>query len=251
MDKVNKIYIKQNPRYNPKKDKKIKNGLYELYDMYNCLISKGNYINNLKEGEWKDYYHGNLTSIGNYVNGLKEGEWKDYNNIHSEITNKFYINDKLNGKYIKKYLNGDPISIGNYINNKKEGYWEEYQFGKIRKKSYYINNIQRGYLEEYIYYDSEYEMDINYDRVVRTFTYDTIFTFGEDWIELPLKELKKIESIIKLNDIILLDNKYFYTFGDKLDFIAKLEDDYYYLYHNCKYIKCDQISELIKKLKNI
>ena len=69
--------------------------------------------------------------------------------------------------------------------------------------------------------------------------------------ELFYEQFKKINSLIPLNKSIDNNNFInFYLIGNKVDFISKLEDDYYYLFYDSEYIMCDQLDGLIKELKS-
>lgn len=83
------------------------NGSYEVKDSANKLISKGLYINNLKEGEWFERYwdkayDGTVTYTyqnGSYKNNLREGRWIQYY-TEDKISDSFnYHNGQLNGTY--------------------------------------------------------------------------------------------------------------------------------------------------------
>jgi antitoxin component YwqK of YwqJK toxin-antitoxin module len=54
-------------------------GCWEKYSVNGSLEEKGEYVNGKKEGEWKNYHDGNLTSIFNYKNDLKDGKFVEFN----------------------------------------------------------------------------------------------------------------------------------------------------------------------------
>jgi antitoxin component YwqK of YwqJK toxin-antitoxin module len=83
------------------------NGSYEVKDSANKLISKGIYINNLKEGEWFERYwdkafDGTVSFTyqnGSYKNNLREGRWIQYY-TEDKVSDSFnYQNGLLNGTY--------------------------------------------------------------------------------------------------------------------------------------------------------
>jgi len=101
------------------------NGLVLEYDTSGTTITEGNYINGIREGEWK-YQYNDFQEQGIYADGMKTGEWKAfYNN-----GNKFFIGEYLNDIPINehKYFfpNGKIKEIGSYQRGEKDGEWRKY-----------------------------------------------------------------------------------------------------------------------------
>ena len=116
-------------------------------------------------------------------------------------------------EYYEK-LEGGIVSERGYINNgKKEGYWEYYKSdGSLYYVSFHVASE---------FYDNEW------------------YKLGED-------EYRVLSKYVFLDERYI-NNRYYYMVGN-CKFISKLEDDYYY-YYDGEYNKCDQLSELIKKIK--
>ncbi len=107
-----------------------------------------NYINDVREGEYKEFFkNGQLKIICNYINGKIEGEYKssfaDYPIGQFQIICN-YINNKKEGEYKEFHENGQLSVICNYINNKKEGYYNKFHDnGQLCSICNYINNKKR------------------------------------------------------------------------------------------------------------
>ena len=56
-------------------DKEDRNGLFKFYEKSGELSSEGIYVNNLKQGEWKEYNNGKLWVSSNYKNDSLHGEF--------------------------------------------------------------------------------------------------------------------------------------------------------------------------------
>jgi antitoxin component YwqK of YwqJK toxin-antitoxin module len=131
--------------------------------------TKGNYINEKKDGYWEGYHeNGQLSFNGNYINGMKDGYWEIYydNGILESEGN--YVNGEKDGYWVKYYNNGKLESKGNYKNGKGElelysrvgeldvkynennGYYESFHpTGGLRSKGYIKNDKKNGYWEFY------------------------------------------------------------------------------------------------------
>lgn len=92
------------------KDKKTKNGLYRRNSDDGKLQREGQYINEKENGEW---YVSRLGK-GQYIDGKKEGEWiETYPN--GQILSIFsFINDKMEGSFIKYDSLGNVMNEGIY-----------------------------------------------------------------------------------------------------------------------------------------
>lgn len=111
-------------------------------------VSKGNYSNGLKDGQWVTYnYKLQIKSIENYTLGLKQGvaiEVNDRGQIDSEF---YYKNDSLDGT-CKTFSYGiNPLTTIDYkmgvINGMKRIYYEN-SGGKLMEESSYVNGEKDG-----------------------------------------------------------------------------------------------------------
>lgn len=173
--------------------KKKHNDLWLInYGDINKIESKGNIVNNVKEGLWiyQDHLGNDAEKTqGFYINGLKSGEWviiKGGSDEAIEIIN--YKEDVLHGKYAfwELYDRGREEK-GNYINGNKHGLWEESAFygghwyrnsiyydgkmleskyekfdedGRLEKTEYHVNDKEHGNWKSY--FEGKITEDYNY-----------------------------------------------------------------------------------------
>lgn len=110
------------------------------------VITKGTYVNGVKNGYIEEYVNGQLSFEGNYVNGVKEGEQgKEY----YENGNAKYIGDYRNGKRhgegILYYENGSEKYKGEFKNGYFHGKGTEYnENGGIIYSGDHQNGIANG-----------------------------------------------------------------------------------------------------------
>lgn len=136
------------------KEYKFKKNYHKLY-----LVGEGSYKNSKKTGLWKYHYFKRITT-GMYVDGKKEGYWKSYvphddgsePRIYSEEN---YINGQKDGKCIYYNIAIYSKIIKFYDKGKKIGKWQYFEFPrkylKINKIENYKNNKRNGYTIDYYY----------------------------------------------------------------------------------------------------
>jgi len=146
-----------------KNDKR--NGPFELRDSLNEIIAKGNFSEDLKDGEWLHRYSDKdindetyfIYQNGNYSKDKREGKWVQYY-TEGKIAETFnYRNGDLHGEYIawnnqnkpreEKQFNYGKLtelitydSLGINPQNKYEIYDEKHNSYKCRKIEYYNDN---------------------------------------------------------------------------------------------------------------
>ncbi len=86
------------------------------------VITKGQYIEGEKEGEWF-YENGDLREEGGYKAGSREGEWKGYYNDGQLLYEGKYLGDRFIGKYTAYWPDGKIRETGKYQDGNKEGDW--------------------------------------------------------------------------------------------------------------------------------
>lgn len=112
-----------------------RNGPFELRDSINEVIAKGNFKNDLKDGEWLHRY--SITDV--------------YKETYFIYQKGNYTNDKRNGKWIQYYTEGKIAETFNYKNDELNGEYVSWnQFNKPREKK----QFNYGKLTELITYDS-------------------------------------------------------------------------------------------------
>lgn len=129
-----------------------KNGQFEGEWKEWCLSEKwgskngklhlsGHYINNLKDGEWTEWYcDGGKKSSGKYVNGRKDGVWTEWHsngNIKSHIE---YYNDKREGVWMLWYPTGQIQSEMKFHDDKPYGISTNYSIEGNKSLHYDTND---------------------------------------------------------------------------------------------------------------
>jgi antitoxin component YwqK of YwqJK toxin-antitoxin module len=131
--------------------------------------SIGNYKEEKKDGEWKEFFYltnsQTLDSLvvkefgyfnlkiatGNYKEGKKEGEWKLFlNGNSSEYVNLIiynYKNDKKEGDFKMFFGNGELYQSGSFHNDLEVGEWREYYNRTPNYSLKSIRNYNNGILE--------------------------------------------------------------------------------------------------------
>lgn len=106
-------------------------GPYELQDSNGNVITKGYYINGVKDGGWifntAEPNHGIFVeTMGFYNRGYKEGKWKEIINITNKDPQIIYTH------------------IGEFNDDKKQGVWERYNGDVLEETLLFKNNILDG-----------------------------------------------------------------------------------------------------------
>jgi antitoxin component YwqK of YwqJK toxin-antitoxin module len=159
------------------------NGPFEIRDSLNNTIVKGNFKNDLKDGEWLQRYNeqdekeetDNIYQKGNYLNDKREGKWIQYYK-EGEISKSFnYQNGELHGEYIdwnsfnkpreikqfnygklKELVTFDSLGITKI--NKYEIYDEQYNSHKTRKTEF----LESGYVTQEYWLNKDKEINHNW-----------------------------------------------------------------------------------------
>lgn len=140
-----------------------------FYHQNGFLASKGNYINQLREGKWKFFsaeisgyliceevylnnkkhglsikYYPDKTLLEklNYVNDVKSGEWVQYFPDGKICLSGFYTDGRLNGKFVVYYDNGNKEFAGQYTDNARNGDWIRYNSdGSVKTTIHYVSGL--------------------------------------------------------------------------------------------------------------
>ena len=123
---VYKQYFPENNQITKKqtyKDQKMKirHGLHQKWTDEGILFSEGQYIDDQKSGEWKNYSFtkGKLYSYGNYTNGQKNGVWINLDTLGKKTSEYHFKNDKKHGTFKKYNKAGAVVQIGEYTNGEE------------------------------------------------------------------------------------------------------------------------------------
>ena len=86
------------------------------------LIFEGEYLNGLRNGKGKEYYHnGKLKFEGEYLNGERNGKGKEYNdNGKLEFEGEYLNGKRWNGKGKEHTKNGFLLFEGEYLKGEKK-----------------------------------------------------------------------------------------------------------------------------------
>ena len=86
--------------------KEQKDSLWRYYDDKEQLVSEETYRSGKLHGPSRTFYkNGRLWSVS-YKEGLKDGEWKQFYEDGQDMVKCLYINNQLNGRYIRYYQDG-------------------------------------------------------------------------------------------------------------------------------------------------
>ncbi|MGL5534834.1 MAG: hypothetical protein ACRDB5_02450 [Cetobacterium sp.] len=136
--------------YNFKKFSKI----VEYY-LNGNLMSAGtlNHNNEYIGMGWTFYENGQLKKICSYVDNLIDGEYKDYYDNGVLKTDSFYVLGKENCEFRSFYNNGQVECIIDLEDGKRCGqFLKYYKSGKLEDETYYANNAPIS--DSYLYYES-------------------------------------------------------------------------------------------------
>jgi len=121
----------------------LRNGTMIEYTEDGKIITKGEYIDDLKEGIWF-YEAPEYKEIGKYVNDKPDSLWKQFYMPKEKI--KFegkYVNGDEEGKHIFYFQNGRKMTEGFYSGGLKENDWKFYdESGFNYLTIFYENDIE-------------------------------------------------------------------------------------------------------------
>lgn len=121
-------------------------GLVIEYDSLGNVMTSGEYIAGLKEGNW--YYDlGDHLEKGKYVGGDKDGEWEyTFKETGKTAFKGKYKNGLAEGKHTYYYKDGKVDMQGKYKNGLKHGSWTKYDpDGTVNFIITYKNGVEVAY----------------------------------------------------------------------------------------------------------
>jgi uncharacterized protein len=123
----------------------LEDGLYTEYNEQNKVITSGEFIEGMEDGEWT-YDLGDHKEVGTYRSGMRNGKWKYYYPDGKLSFEGEYIDDNPNGKQISYYPDGRPKEAGTYIMGERNGDWITYnEDGTPFLIITYNNGIEKRY----------------------------------------------------------------------------------------------------------
>ncbi len=125
--------------------------VHEYYSS-GIMASSGKYVDQKKDSVWKIYDDfQKLREKDQYVLGKKEGKSITFYTDGGVLESKTWHNDLENGKWQQYFDNGEIKLDGNYVNGKLEGLVSYYNAGgKLEISGTYKNDVKDG---KWIYYD--------------------------------------------------------------------------------------------------
>ena len=111
-------------------------------------ISKGQFVDNLKEGNWISYgSNGNFSKLEVYIKGKREGIYIEVDQRGYLVSEMYYKDDMLDGTAKKFFYGTNPASVIEYkagkINGKKKIYYEN-AAGKLTEESNFVDDVKDG-----------------------------------------------------------------------------------------------------------
>ncbi len=101
------------------------NGVATEYDSLGKLITQGEYLYGLKEGEWF-YEINDHKELGSYISDMKSGKWEmTYLSSNKKMFTGEFLNDIPIGEHIYYHSNGNIKEVGKYENGEKQGEWKK------------------------------------------------------------------------------------------------------------------------------
>ncbi|NOQ72311.1 MAG: hypothetical protein GQ574_09945 [Crocinitomix sp.] len=114
--------VKRKEFYNRKE--LLEGTVYE-YDSLGNEMTRGDYYNGLREGEW--FYHvGDHKEVGEYTLGIETGTWRHYYQNGKLAFTGVYNEGEPKGKHIYFHKNGLKKQVGKYLGGEKHGKWRTY-----------------------------------------------------------------------------------------------------------------------------
>ncbi len=114
--------VKRKEFYNRKE--LLEGTVYE-YDSLGNEITRGEYYNGLREGEW--FYHvGDYKEVGAYTLGAEDGVWNYYYKNGKLAFTGAFDEGEPKGKHFFYHKNGLRKTYGKYLGGEKHGKWKTY-----------------------------------------------------------------------------------------------------------------------------
>jgi len=146
------FYFNGNKMLNGDYVKGYRNGNWEFYNIYGCLLSREEYENKEIISSKDFYVNSSLKNNTTYKNGLRSGYFKTL------------------------FIDGTVANEGYYEHDMAEGVWNfYYPDGKLSDKMFYINDNLNGYQYDYSINGKIYTRDFYENgKMISTEYYDTV-----------------------------------------------------------------------------
>ena len=162
------------------------NGPFESRDSLNNIVTKGDFRNDSREGEWlhrysmknendSTYY---IYQKGNYQNNKEEGKWIEYYKEGEISITSHYQNGKLHGEYIDWNSFGKPREIKQFDNGKFRELITYDSLGVKKIKKYEIS--EKGFTG----YKIKQTQFLNNSYIVQEYQLQKDKQIDHNWFEL-------------------------------------------------------------------
>lgn len=136
----------------------------QLFDELGKKVAEGNYVNQLKEGDWV-YFSGNRkVAEEQFKLGFKDGTSLKYYDTGELMEKADWVNNMQNGNYQVFYKNGNPYLQCKMSNNQRNGLCLILsENGRMEMEANYKNNLRDG---EWKFYNNngEFQYSLKYDN---------------------------------------------------------------------------------------
>ncbi|MEA3496507.1 MAG: hypothetical protein U9R42_10770 [Bacteroidota bacterium] len=150
LSRTNYLIIKENG-----KKKSVLHGEATYFDYNGNITKAGNYTKGKKDGVWTKYRNNKVVSEYKYKNDIKYGEYKEYYQdgalrIKGILYERIKIGNKVNtyvfdGQRLSYYKNGNIEKRESFDMGKKTGVWEIfYDNGTLKERHEYKDNLLTG-----------------------------------------------------------------------------------------------------------
>jgi len=128
---------------NKKISQRLKPNLfYYWFTSGKISMTQGGYSGKLLNGTFEEYFENkNLSRKGEFINGLKEGLWKEWYFNGISQNSFFYSKGTRSGRYTLFDTTGNLAATGFYKNGQLSGTQNTYSQGKLKDVHYYKNGI--------------------------------------------------------------------------------------------------------------
>ncbi|TDO03205.1 toxin-antitoxin system YwqK family antitoxin [Sunxiuqinia elliptica] len=179
----------------------------ELFDSLGKLIAKGNYLSQLKIGEWSYFKKGQLVASEQFQNNQKHGLSKTYyptGELFEEINWKY---NQKNGIYRAFFKNGKPYLECQMVNDQRDGVCKVYhENGQLELDALYKRGLRNG--------------DWRYYHANGDYSHTLIYNMGELINQQVLDSIQNIQfKAIEQNKNKLVDPESF--MNDPVQYMQK------------------------------
>ncbi len=148
----------------------------QLFDEAGKKVAEGNYVNQVKEGNWVYFSGTRKIAEEQFKLGLKNGVSKKYYDTGELMEKADWVNNMQEGNYQIYFKTGEPYLQCKMNLNQRNGLCLVHsQKGKLEMEANYINNLRHG---EWKYYDESgkflYSLKYNNGEILNPEVRDSI-----------------------------------------------------------------------------